>query len=204
MRSTFILRSVTLLSLVAASCSKSEQAAPGASQGNEAAPSSVGTTMPKPTDAQILGILATVDNGEIQQAQVARNRASDPRVKDFANHMIEQHTNAKQKASEFASQNNLTPERSTIAEQLDKKGKEVGDALMHATAAAFDTTYIKDQVQQHQEVLDLMREQLAPAASGNLKAQLPAIQSMVQSHLETAREILPTLGATGKQPSTAE
>lgn len=200
MKSSTVLHAMTL-ALMVAGCSKdgaTEQTAPGASQGNEAAP---GESTAKPSDAQILGILATVDNGEIQQAQVALSRGSDPRVKQFATHMVEEHTNSKQKAAQFASQNNLTPASSATSEQLDRKGKEVVSALNQATPAAFDTTYMKDQIQQHQEVLNMLRDQLTPAASSSLAAELPAIQSMVQTHLEQAREILPTLTASGQQPA---
>jgi len=204
MKSSTVLHAVTLAGLMVAGCSKgdaTEQAAPGASQGNEAAPEMSGESTSKPSDAQILGILATVDKGEIQQAQVALSRASDPRVKQYANHMIEQHTSSTQKASDFAAKNNLTPASSQMASKLDTKGKEVVSALTQATPAAFDTTYMKDQMEQHQQVLNMMRDQLAPAASSSLAAELPPIQSMVQSHLEMAREILPTLTASGQQPA---
>jgi putative membrane protein len=200
-----VIRLITIAGIAAAAaCSKdnaeNEYPQPAATQGGEATPAEPNgeTASAKPTDGQILGILATIDSGEIQQAQVALPKATDPRVKQFANHMIEQHTDAKQKGSVLAARNNLTPATSAVSAKLEKDSQQLVSSL-NETSTAFDTTYLKAQIQQHQGALELLRNQLAPAAQNpDLANELRTIQTMVQSHLNEATQILPTL-ATGSQ-----
>lgn len=202
-----LIRPIAIASLAATSaCSKgdasSEYPQPGASQGDEAYPAQPGamdSTTGKPSDGQILGILATVDTGEVQQAQLAISKATHPSVKRFADHMIEAHTEAKQKGSAFAAEHKLTPGTSPVSEQLKSKSQQMVDSLNESSSAAFDTTYLKGQIQQHQEALELIRDQLIPAARNeSLGVELKNTQKMVQSHLDDAQQILATL-ATGSQ-----
>jgi putative membrane protein len=142
------------------------------------------------TNDQIAKITDTVDTGEIEQAKIAKNKAKDPRVKKFAAHMIDQHTQAKQKSAQLAKNANLVPADSSIASELQTKGTQQLEALKAADATTFDNTYMTGQVQQHQEVLNLLSNQLIPGATNaDLKAHLTEAHTMVQSHLDQAREI---------------
>src|SRR3954470_1052442 len=86
------------IGLSSACSSGASEPQPGASQGNEApaVPATGTVPMTKLSDGQIAQILATVDTAEIEQAQLALDHATDPNVRDFATHMVEQHTAAKQ------------------------------------------------------------------------------------------------------------
>jgi putative membrane protein len=148
------------------------------------------------TNEQIVKITAAVDSGEIEQAKLAKNKAKNPRVKKFAAHMIEQHTQAKQKGAQLAKKANITPADSNLASELQTKGNQQLEMLKTADATAFDSTYMNGQVEQHQEVLSMLTTQLIPAAtSDELKASLTEAQTMVQSHLSQAQEIRQALAA---------
>jgi putative membrane protein len=189
----------------AAACSKDsstrEYPPAAASQGGEATPSEPTNSdaAPRPTDGQIIAILTAIDTGEIQQAEIATGKATDPRVKQFARHMIDQHTESKQNGADLAAREHLSPTPSAQSEKLANGSQLMLGTLQEATSAAFDSTYLRGQVQQHQEALDLLRTQLEPAARNQaLGKQLRTIQTMVQSHLVEAQQILPSL-ATGSQ-----
>jgi putative membrane protein len=187
-----------------AACSKSsgdtEHAEPAASQGDEASPQESAN---KPSDAQILGILDTVDSGEIAQAQVAITKASDARVKQFAQHMIAQHTESQEKGAVLAAKAGIMPATSDTTEQLKSKGMQLSSTLNQATEAAFDATYMRAQAQQHQEVLDMLKNRLIPAAqNAALAQQLKTTQEMVQSHLSEARKLTPLLDVANGTPTT--
>jgi putative membrane protein len=199
-----IIRLVAIAGLAtSAACSSKDEAAseypqPAASQGGEATPPEPEATA-KPTDGQILGILGAIDTGEIEQGKIAVSKATDPRVREFANHMIDQHTDAKQTGADLAAQNQLTPATSPERSTLENASKVMVNTLNESTSAAFDSTYLKGQVQQHQEAADLLRTKLAPAAqNAALAKQLRATQTMVQGHLNEAQQILSSL-ATGSQ-----
>lgn len=185
-----------------AGCSKtseSSHAQPAASQGDEASPQEpMSTDQSQSTsqlsDNQILGIMATVDAGEIEQARLALQKANDSRVKQFATHMIEQHTDSTQKVQTIASQHGLTPAVSSTSTALKQKGEKTLSSLTNTASASFDSTYMNAQIQQHQEVLDMLHSQLMPASrSDAVSAQLKAAHTMVQSHLNDARQLEPLL-----------
>jgi putative membrane protein len=192
-------------------CSKSDEsshAQPAASEGDEASPQEpLSTDMSRSTnqlsDSQILGIMTTVDAGEIEQARLALQKANDARVKQFATHMIEQHTDSTQKISSIASQHGLTPAASSTSTTLKQKGEKMLSSLTNTASASFDSTYINGQIQQHQEVLDMLHAQLMPASRSDVvSAQLKAAHTMVQAHLNDARQLEPMLDTAAKTDAT--
>ncbi|HET8933256.1 MAG TPA: DUF4142 domain-containing protein [Polyangiales bacterium] len=194
-----------------AGCSKnseSSHAQPAASQGDEASPqepasSEMSTSTTQLSDNQILGIMATVDAGEIEQARLAVQKANDSRVKQFATHMIEQHSDSTQKIQALASQHGLTPAASATSTTLKQKSEKMLSSLTNTASASFDATYMNSQIQQHQEVLDMLHAQLMPASRSDVvSAQLKAAHTMVQGHLNEARQLEPMLDTAAKTDPT--
>jgi predicted outer membrane protein len=193
-----------------AGCSKDSESSypqPAASQGDEASPQETTSTdqssSTQLSDSQILGIMATVDAGEIEQARLALQTASDARVKQFATHMIEQHTDSTQKISSVAAQHGLTPAASSTSTKLKQKSEKMLSSLNNTAAATFDGTYMNGQIQQHQQVLDMLDSQLIPASrSDAVSTQLKAAHTMVQAHLNEARQLEPQLDTAAKTDVT--
>jgi putative membrane protein len=178
---------------VAGGCSKdASEPQPGASQGNEAPPVPATGTVPltKLSDGQIAAILTTVDDAEIEQAQVALQHATNPEVRAFATHMVEQHTAAKQAGAQLAAQAALKPVESPKSQELQAAGAQTLARLKAADHANFDITYLSAQIEQHAEVLKLIEDQLLPAVNAPaLRDHLSTARGMVQQHLDEARRI---------------
>lgn len=192
--SASIVAVLALASLMACSKDAEEpQSQPGASQGDESPP----TTDPKPTewgtamtDGQILEALSAVDTAEIEQAQVALSKAQSPRVREFATHMIEQHSASMRQGEQIASAHGLMRSESAVSLNLKPKAAEILQTLNTSDPANFDHAYMMSQIQQHEEVLELLTERIVPAASSEPVRQLATkAQAMVQQHLEQARTI---------------
>jgi putative membrane protein len=190
------LSCVTLiaLGLAAGGCSSgsSSSEAPGASQGGEATPAEMSESGKSAalTDGQIMQILATVDEGEIQQAQVALTKSSNTQVRAFADMMVGQHTTAKQQGQSLSAQTKVDPAPSPVANKLQSDAGKTLDKLNGADPSDFDKMYVKAQIKQHKDVLDLINDKLMPAAKDPmLKQQLTATQSMVQHHIDMADKI---------------
>ncbi len=191
------LSCVTLVALGLAAtngCSKgsSSSEAPGASQGSEATPAE----MPDHemsnafTDGQIAQVLTNVDEAEVQQAQLALTKTNNPQTRDFANMMIEQHTASKQQAAQLASQANINPTPSQIANKLQTETSKTLEKLNTADPSDFDEMYVKAQIAQHKEVLDLLNDKLIPAAKDPmLRRQLATTKAMVKHHIDAAEKI---------------
>lgn len=147
------------------------------------------------TDPQIAKILDAVDTGEIEQAKLAQTKSKNTRVKKYAQHMIQQHTKAKQKGAALTKKAKITPEDSDLSAQLTGKSSAQLDALKLADDVSFDALYIEGQSSLHNEVLGLLNEQLLPAASNDaLKTHLNETRSMVESHLADADSVQQALG----------
>lgn len=186
--------SVVLVALAITGCSKGSSSAeqPGASQGNESPPAPATGTVPqtKLSDGQIANIVATVDTAEIEQAEVALQKATDPGVRAFATHMVDEHTASKQAGAQLASSANLTTADSPKSIELKAKGEKMLEKLNETDAANFDATYTDGQIEQHAEVLKMLEEQLIPAVTlPALREQLTTARSMVQRHLDQARQL---------------
>lgn len=147
-------------------------------------------------DGQIAKITDLVNSSEIEQAQLARSKATQPRVKKFAADLMAQHQKAKQAGVKLTKASNITPEESAVAGDLETKSAQTLSMLKSSDAASFDMAYLTAQVQQHQEVLDMLNEKLIPSATDSkLKAELEDTRSMVEHHLEEAQEISRALSA---------
>jgi putative membrane protein len=145
-------------------------------------------------DAQIAKITDAVDTGEVEQAQLAATKTKNARVKKFANQMIAQHTQSKQKNAQLAKKANITPAESSVYSALATRSNQVVEGLKQADATSFDSLYISAQVQQHQAVLDVLNGQLIPAATNpELKAQLEKARAMVEKHLADAKDVQQSL-----------
>lgn len=179
---------------VSSGCSKdgANEPAAAASQGSEAPPVPATGSVPmnKLSDGQIAHILAAVDNAEIEQAQLALEKATNPDVKGYASHMIEQHTAAKETGARLASQSGLQVAESPKAKELQVKGTQMLEQLKAADANNFDITYLHGQEEQHAEVLTLITDQLQPAVSDpTLRDHLANARAMVSEHLEKAKQL---------------
>jgi len=176
-------------------CSKDSgsSTAPGASQGSEATPpegSRKSGKMAALTDGQILQVLSNVDSGEIEQAQVALTKATSPAVREFAQHMVDQHTQSKDNGQQLATETKIIPSPSAPADEVRTKGSNVLEKLNSADAASFDSTYMQAQIQQHQEVLKMLDEKLIPSASSpQLRTALEKVKAMVEHHISMAKQI---------------
>lgn len=183
-----------LLGLGAAGCSKdsSTSSQPGASQGNEEppAPATGNTPQNKLSDGQILKVLSTVDEGEIAQAQVALKKTNDQRIRDFATHMVDEHTAATQAGAQLASRDSLTLSDSPKSTALQASGDQMLEQLNAAEGATFDATYVNGQIDQHAEVLQLIDQQLLPAVvNAELRDSINNARGMVARHLDQAKAL---------------
>src|SRR5262249_52429954 len=126
-----------------------------------------------PTDPQIAMIAVTADNVDIDAGKLAATKASDPKVKDFANTMIRDHTSVNKKATNLAKKLKITPEESDTSRSLKSGGDATLEKLRGLSGAEFDKAYIDNEVTYHESVATVVDETLIPnAKNAELKALL--------------------------------
>jgi putative membrane protein len=150
-------------------------------------------------DAEILRIITTLDSGEIERAELARKKATNRQVAAYAEQILQEHTRTKSQAEQLAASFRSAPVLSSLAEDLGGTRRQSLQALEAADSAAFDQLYIRSQIQQQEEVLDLLDNHLIPRADDSrLKLHLQNSRTLVDSHLSKAREVQ---WLTGRRPS---
>lgn len=137
-----------------------------------------------------MGIVQAIDAGEIEQAQLAKSKAKDARVKKFADQMITQHTESQKQLAQLGKTGNMAAAESSVQNDLKVASAADMDTLKGTNAADFDAMYMTNQIKQHQSALDMLTNRLIPAVNdAKLKAQLEQKRGMVEKHLQSANEI---------------
>jgi putative membrane protein len=149
------------------------------------------------TDAQIAGITGAAHKGEIEAARMARKQSKNAKVRAFAAQMIKQHTNAQKMEGDVASKAGITPAESDMSAKLTQGSADTASQLKDLKGKEFDKAYAKAMVDGHTKVLDSLDNVLIPAAQdAGLKAQLQKERPVVATHLEHAKKLADSVGAS--------
>lgn len=184
---------------LAAACGDSE-ASEQASTTDAAAAAASSTPPPQSaapavTDPQIAAIVVAANQVDIDAGELARGKATDPRVKEFAERMVTDHSGVNKAASDLVGRLGVTPEPSATSQKLTQDGEANRTALQGQSGAAFDRAYVANEVAYHQAVLDAIDQTLIPSAQNpELKALLEQTRPAVAAHLEHARQLQSSLG----------
>ena len=152
---------------------------------------SMSMTMPGRMAANdIAGILATANQGEIDQANAALSKAANADVRAFAQMMVTDHTNAGNTANDVFARNGITPADNTTTSDLKTNGQRSMMNLNAYSGASFDRAYMQSQVDMHQWLLTNLDSVLIPSSRGDLRNLLETMRGTVSTHLDRARQIL--------------
>ncbi|HEX6693993.1 MAG TPA: DUF4142 domain-containing protein [Longimicrobiales bacterium] len=151
-------------------------------------------------DARVASVVHAAHAGEIAVGQMAAGRASDVRVRAFAQRMADEHTVADQVLT--AVQNPMTTPDS-MATEVQRQTQRVLTSLDTYEGAAFDRAYMDTQVAQHEWLLTNLEGTLIPSSwTPQMRATLEELRLAVTEHLRVAREVRaalpPAPPATGR------
>jgi putative membrane protein len=142
------------------------------------------------TDPEILGVVASANQGELDAAALAAEKTQNADVKDFADRMTKDHDDAKQKLAGVEAQAGLTPADTTLSLSLTKHASDEAAQLGFLAGKAFDGAYIDAQVSDHTTLLKELDENLIPdAKDADLAALLRKLRPVVAHHLAMARRV---------------
>jgi putative membrane protein len=121
---------------------------------------------------------------EIKLGELATQKGTNPKVKDFGNRMINDHTKANNDLKPIADAGGVKwPDRPPQDAQAtyDKLSKLSGDQ--------FDRQFVTVMVKDHQKVAQLYEQTLSKASDPQLKAYIQKTLPTVRSHLQHAESI---------------
>jgi putative membrane protein len=157
------------------------------------------TTSRGVSDANILAVLHEANQGEIQAAQMALGKSSNPRVQSFAHQMIRDHARLDRGGDSLAKQIGITPAPPADDSLAAHVRQESATLSAAAQGAGFDKQYIDAQLEDHTTVLALLEQFERDAENAQVKAAVSSAIPVVRGHLARARKLSATLGSTTTQ-----
>src|ERR1043166_2772191 len=147
-----------------------------------------------PTDPQIAMIAVTADSIDIDAGKLAAEKSSNPKVKEFAEMMVRDHTSVNKKATDLATKLKLTPEESDTSRSLKSDADKNLAKLKGLSGAEFDKAYIDNEVAYHEAVIKAVTDTLIPnTKNAELKKLLESAGPIFNSHLTHAKELQSSL-----------
>ena len=126
--------------------------------------------------------IAEANMAEIATGKLAQSKGQSQEVKDFAKHMIEDHTRMLKEGEQLGAKKGLTPPK-----ELKKEHQQASAKLEKLSGEEFDRAYAKQMVDDHQKALKLVQDTAKNAKDAELKAMAEKATPEIQKHLEMAK-----------------
>ena len=159
--------------IVFSGCSLAQRAMPGSTMSN----------------AEILGLLNTINRSEIDAGQLAKQTASTQEVRSFASRMVSEHQMMVQKIDQLAQRLSVQPQKPALASTMENTHQETMEELRTKSGSDFDKAYIAYQVKMHEQAVDFVNDVTHSAENQSLKLHLREARPDLQNHLSTAQSI---------------
>lgn len=130
---------------------------------------------------------------EVNLSELAVRRASSPAVREFAQHMVNDHMKANRQLLNLANKQQIA-----AAEKMDEKHTKLRDKLAKLEGAAFDREYMEAMVKDHEEAVKLFEKQSKEGQDVALKAAAGELLPKLKKHLEMARDICKEVKGKGE------
>jgi putative membrane protein len=136
-------------------------------------------------DAGMLRDIAHANLAEIATGKLALEKATDPKVKDFAQMMVDDHTKALGEVQQLAQTKDVK-----LSTEPDVKHKASIAKLKLMSGNTFDKSYVKNAgVGDHQATDKLLKKTQASAKDADVKALAGKMLAVVEAHLKHAQEL---------------
>jgi len=138
-------------------------------------------------DEQFVRYAYQGNNAEIITSQIALERSQNDTVRQYAERMINAHTQANQLLTEYASQRNIPFPEDTV----DPLSQAIADQLNQLSDAEFDRAYMGAQTNAHLRSIALYRTQLAQGDDEGLRNYAARLLPAIQNHYQIASQMTP-------------
>jgi putative membrane protein len=135
-------------------------------------------------DAAAMKQLAQANLNEVEGGKAAASKAQSPGVKQFAQKMVDDHTQMLADLKTLAQQKGVAlPESASIKDMAQMKLME------RSSGAEFDKKYMDEMVKDHQKDLKEVQDLAAKTKDSEFKAALQRASGKISEHLQMAQRI---------------
>jgi putative membrane protein len=152
-------------------------------------------------DADVAAVLRSVNQGEVDEAQLAITKSKSADVRRFAQHMATDHRDMMNKDKALFSRIHVMPSDNVVSNQIKADGRQELSTLQGDTGRDFDRAYMDAQVKGHHHALELIDQMLPNVQNGDFKTAIEGARGKVEHHLQEAEKIQQTVeqGSANKQ-----
>ena len=136
-------------------------------------------------DRQFMAKAAQSDMTEIQTSQLALKRSQNAQVRQFAQEMIQQHTQSSNKLKPLAAQ-----KRVTLPKSLGAENQALLTQLTKLSGAQFDQAYMSGQAKAHAKTQTVYQTELKQGQDMDVKAFASQVLPVVSAHLRMAQSMV--------------
>ncbi|MCF0056370.1 DUF4142 domain-containing protein [Dyadobacter sp. CY356] len=186
--STFLtLATVAMLSGCGSKQTETKDTTEFADSTNEATAKNTGadsTSTDLEDDAEFAVEAANGGMAEVALSKIAVEKATDPKVKDFAKQMIKDHSKANEELKTLASSKNIT----LPSAPNEEKQKEAAD-LGGKSGSDFDKAYISQMNKDHEKTVKLFEDAQKDLKDAELKAFIEKTLPVIKAHAEHVKSL---------------
>ncbi len=184
-------------------CSSSQKQAPQSPTQTTSAEVSAPPKTETMTAGDVFAVLRNIHRAEIDKGKLAQKKATDPRVKAFADEVVKDHEARIQKDEQLMKALNISPRDNKVSDEIKNSADKRNADLGTMSGAGFDKAYIEDQVSYYRAVLDTFDDTLIPnARDPQIKSDLVDLRARANRHLREAQDLRMSLAAQAPATST--
>lgn len=144
----------------------------------------------KLNDEQVSKILTTVNEAEIAIANHVLSHSTNEEVKNFAQHMVNDHQMNNSATRDIMAKEKIAPMESPKNAEIKMRSEDSRAKILSLSGNDLDKAFMTDQVKTHQLVLDELNKNLIPTTQDSmLRSHLERTAKRIQEHLKRAKKI---------------
>lgn len=149
--------------------------------------------MQNTADRSFISSTAEANLAEIDIAKMVGQKSTDPAVKDFANRMVTDHTQASQKLASVAEMDGIKlPSEASMTQRNEKS------ELEKLSGTQLDDAYVRNELQGHKETISAFENEIEHGHNQEAKNYAEQTLPTLQDHIRVAENVAGKLGLTGK------
>jgi putative membrane protein len=137
-----------------------------------------------PDDRAFVEKAAAGGKAEVELGQLAQEKAQNEQVKQFAQRMVTDHSQANGELVSMGDKMQLT-----LPTELDKDSQDLKNKLSKLNGAKFDKEYMKAMVDDHQKDMQEFEKAAGSAVNSDVKTFASKTSAVIRQHLDMAKSI---------------
>ena len=147
------------------------------------------------SDANLVSVLDSIDESEIDAARLAMAKTSDPEVRAFAGRILNEHRTLAEANDGLATELSLQPEPPALASDMKQVHDKAMQELRARSGPNFDRAYVQHEIQQHVQAFNFLEAAAESEPNVTLKQELIRTGPDLLSHISAARALERHLGS---------